>query len=287
MVNYVGNRCIKMRIVDYFSNIMAALWYDNQPECVICHEKQGPVCSTCREAYFLPKAARCWCCGKIMPATQDAGHEAAQEYPLAKEQNNRLQGSGKDICRDCRAGRGPQSLARVTVLGHFFGGWRDFIHTVKYRRNPQLLTLVTEDACGWAGQYLPVPDIITSVPMHIEKIRQRGFNQAQVLASLMAWRLAVPYQPLMRRKTQNVTQMGLGRKERLQNLNNAYSLNKEYEDGKNLKGRVCWLIDDVTTTGATLEQGAQTLLNGGARQVYGFCLAAALQDGKGLSARPD
>ena len=252
---------IVAKFVDTIGDVMATLWYEDQPVCVICHEGEGPVCQVCREVYFLPAAARCRCCGKIMlQAKLDRAEEACRT---------------EDICHDCREGRGPQSLARVTVLGRFQGGWRDFIHTVKYRRNPQLLTLVAEEACRWASRHLPVPDIITAAPMHLEKIRERGFNQAEVLASLLAWRLTVSYLPLLRREAQNVSQMGLDRRARLQNLAKAISLNPEYRNGEKLRGRVCWLIDDVTTTGATLEQGARTLRAGGAREVYGFCLGGA------------
>ncbi|MCL1918683.1 MAG: ComF family protein [Peptococcaceae bacterium] len=224
------------------------------------------VCRICQDAYFLPDMARCWRCGKLIPQAHTQAHTQGSEENSAKGL----------ICWDCQVGRGPRSLARVTVLGHFHGGWRDFIHTVKYRRNPHLLTFVAEEACRWAGGRLPVPDVITAIPMHEEKLRERGFNQAQVLASLMAWRLAVPYRPLMERERPNVAQMGLDRRARLRNVDRVFRLHEESWEMGRLQGRVCWLIDDVTTTGATLEQGARVLLAGGAERVYGFCLAAAL-----------
>ncbi|MCL1791447.1 MAG: ComF family protein [Peptococcaceae bacterium] len=249
------------KLVDIIGDVMATLWYDVQPECVICFGREGPVCPTCREIYFLPETARCPGCGKIM---------------VQRDPDHRESCHPEGVCLDCREGRGPESLAKVTALGHFHGGWRDFIHKVKYRRNPQLLTLVADEASRWAIQNLPVPDIITAAPMHVEKIRERGFNQAEVLASLLAWNLTVPYRPLLRREAQNVPQMGLDRQGRLENLAEAIRLHSACQNGGDLRGRVCWLVDDVTTTGATLEQSARTLLAGGAREVYGFCLGAAM-----------
>jgi len=122
--------------------------------------------------------------------------------------------------------------------------------------------------------YLPPNTIITNVPLHKKKKRIRGFDQTAILAKKLALRLELDYQPLLRRTRYTRAQAGLAKKERQENMADAFTLNKT-APLKQIQGAVenILLIDDVTTTGSTLNQAAKALKSAGYKKVY--CLAIA------------
>jgi len=245
-----------MQWIDSIKDITGTLWYKQEAPCLLCSGDQGPVCPACRAAYFLPDTPRCPRCGKIM--------ETGSGYGSA----------GGSACRDCQAGHGPVGLAKVTVLGYYEGGWRTLIHNVKFRRQPYLLIPLGEEMARWCRAHLPVPDLVTAVPVHERRLQERGFNQAEVVGSILAWHVKTAYAPVLTRLKDTPTQVGLDRQERRQNVQGCFDLLPDWKGKNRLQGRLCWLTDDVTTTGATLMEGARVLMENGARQVFAFCLAA-------------
>lgn len=120
--------------------------------------------------------------------------------------------------------------------------------------------------------YDSLPDwpvnMCTCVPLHPEKLKIRGFNQAELLAKCLAQHAQLPYQSLLLRTYQTTTQAHLTKSERLTNYQaNAFVCSSD------LRGQNILLIDDVLTTGATLGACAQALKQAGAQTVYGFTLA--------------
>lgn len=98
--------------------------------------------------------------------------------------------------------------------------------------------------------------IIVNVPLHKNKKRKRGFDQTEILAKKLAKRLNKPYCPLLIRTKDNKEQAKLDKKERLKNVENIFSVNKKILSYVNTN---ILLIDDVTTTGSTLNQAAKAL----------------------------
>jgi len=152
------------------------------------------------------------------------------------------------------------------------------IHNWKYRAlkdlTPPLSKLLTETL---ERTSIPLPDIITAVPLHPKRLRERNFNQSDLLAEKVASHInfLIPiteYLPLLDKvrhtKPQSKQQ---NREARLANLTDAFALNKEYKDV--LKGKTVWIIDDVTTTGTTLTECARVLKTHGAKEVHGFVVA--------------
>lgn len=232
-------------------HLCRSLLYEKQENCILCGKADGPVCSTCAEAYFHPELGRCRQCGKLI----------AREHPL---------------CLDCREGRGPKGMDKVAAWGHYTGAWRDFIHTVKFKSQPYLLGKIVRPLADWAVNCLPPPDALMPVPMHFERLAERGFNQSSVLASALHWDLGVPLVEGLERLTPTTPQVGLNRRERLHNLSGAFTLSRAGENW-GVKGRRIWLIDDVVTTGATLEACAHILREQGAGEIYALTLAAGLE----------
>ena len=127
-----------------------------------------------------------------------------------------------------------------------------------------LVTILEKQARRLA---LPRNTIITNVPLHKRKLKQRGFDQTDILAKKLAKKLDLTYTPLLKRIKHTKAQAQLDKQARSKNLDNAFVAIKQ-----NQKNTVL-LIDDVTTTGATLDAAAQALKTAGIARV--ICLTIA------------
>ena len=125
----------------------------------------------------------------------------------------------------------------------------------------------------WAMNQLPAVGGVIAVPMHTSRLVERGFNQAQVLASVLHWELGLPIVEGVERIKATPSQVLLSRHDRLHNLKDAFIVRQP----ETFRGRSVWLVDDVTTTGATLEAVAKVLRESGVKEIYGLCLAAGLE----------
>jgi ComF family protein len=109
------------------------------------------------------------------------------------------------------------------------------------------------------------------VPLHPARERARGFNQAQLLAELLAKSSGLPLVSALQRVRYTTTQTAFDRAERMQNLRNAFRLRKKMD----VRGSRVLLIDDVLTTGSTLSECARVLKKAGALCVYAATAARA------------
>ena len=114
-------------------------------------------------------------------------------------------------------------------------------------------------------------DLIVPVPLHPARQRERGFNQATLLAELLAPRVAVPLRSVLERIRYTKTQTAYDRAERMENLRDAFRLRKNM----NVRQLHVLLIDDVLTTGSTLSECARVLKEAGAISVYAATAARA------------
>jgi ComF family protein len=151
---------------------------------------------------------------------------------------------------------------------------RQIIHELKYGRQIHLRHLVArwlhaslddERLCGRRF------DVIVPVPLHPARQRERGFNQASLLAELLSARTSIPVKPLLERTRYTTTQTALDRSERMENLHNAFRLRKNAD----VRGLRVLLVDDVLTTGSTLNECARVLKHAGAFSVYATTAARA------------
>ena len=118
---------------------------------------------------------------------------------------------------------------------------------------------------------LPLPDILLPVPLHANRLRQRGYNQALELARPIAAELKLPLDiDSCRRMKATAEQVGLSAKSRRSNIKGAFEVKDSFEDK-----RVA-VIDDVMTTGSTVHELSQQLINAGAKQVDVWVCARAV-----------
>jgi ComF family protein len=154
------------------------------------------------------------------------------------------------------------------------------IHDFKYRRQPGLGRglgrLITDNHC--AGIDPEGFDVVIPVPLHVRRLRERGFNQSLLLARAVATARGIQVDFLsLRRERDTPPQTLMGRKERQANIRGAFAV--VHRD--RLRDREILLIDDVYTTGSTLAECARALLDGGAARVGVLTLARAIPEPDG------
>jgi len=151
---------------------------------------------------------------------------------------------------------------------------RKIVHDFKYGRHLHLRHPVAH----WLVETLDDPrlhgrrfDVVVPVPLHPARKRERGFNQAEVLAELLCARAGVPLRSVLERIRYTTTQTAFDRTERMENLHDAFRLRKN-ADVRDLR---VLLIDDVLTTGSTLSECARVLKAAGAISVHAATAARA------------
>lgn len=165
----------------------------------------------------------------------------------------------------------PLPLVQLEWCAPFSGVVRLALHRLKYSGERRLAAPLADamaarwEAAGVGGELL-IP-----VPVHAERARRRGYDQAFLLASGVSDRLHVPWQASLERTRHTTPQFELGRRARRTNVSGAFALRAG--KGPSVKGRWSILIDDVVTTGSTLVACAEALYEAGAVAVSALTVA--------------
>lgn len=143
---------------------------------------------------------------------------------------------------------------------------RELIHDLKFNAHRS----TSGPIAGMCSAVLPVLHgfTATGLPTNSMHIRQRSFDHTKLIAKRIALTQKLPYYPLLRR-VKNVKQTGSSRAERLQHMKNAFEPRSTYA----IKGSKILLVDDVMTTGASIEEAARALKKAGAKEVCGIVFA--------------
>ena len=209
------------------------------------------ICSTCLDGFHPLSSPLCSLCGAPFSS------EVLEDHP----------------CEDCL--RDPPAYDAAGAPYLYEGSLLEAIHHLKYHGKTSLAAtlgpLLAEFTKDWLGE-ASSEFLIIPVPLHPAKLRERGYNQSLLLAKRLADGLSAKVDFLsLRRNRKTVPQTGLGKKQRQQNVKNAFSL----ENGNGIRGRNILLVDDVSTTGNTLNSCSKTLRKGGAGRIYCVTLARA------------
>ena len=218
------------------------------PICYGCDSEieAGLVCEACRLDLFTHELAVCPKCGR--PCTRTA-----------------------ETCGQCRE---EFSLSRVRGLGLYVPPFDKLIHAFKYSGKTKVGELLGQAMAALVQQdeVLSTADAVCPIPLHPARLRERGFNQSLLLAAAISMSTRIPLAEFLARTKNTATQtLKTSPEARLKNLAGAFRLRPDAD----VRGRKVLLVDDVMTTGATLDQAAQELLKGGAVSVPGVVIAAA------------
>lgn len=200
---------------------------------------------------------------------------------------------GEPICRACRPalevrlGRPPGTpiglpadlpapLVQLEWAAPFTGTVRAALHALKYSGEQRLAGPLGEAAAERWRRAGAGGDLVVPVPVHAERARRRGYDQAILLGRVVAERLGLPMAALLERHRLTVAQFDLDRASRAANVSGAFRLRRDRGDVPASiapRGRWVILVDDVTTTGSTLAACGEILMAAGALAVSGLTVA--------------
>jgi len=186
-------------------------------------------------------------------------------YCLQKLPKARMVNSVQNPVFDIFRGRIPISNAGAFLIFRRGGITRRLLHEIKYKDNRDLAVWLGEIyAAELSAQCVATVDMIIPVPLHPRKQKQRGYNQSEAFAEGLGAKSQVPVNTeILIRKTFTQTQTRKSRWERWRNVEEVFVA----ANGNTLQGKKILLVDDVVTTGATLEACARELLKAGALSV--------------------
>ncbi len=163
----------------------------------------------------------------------------------------------------------------------FEGEVRRAVHRLKYRNHQSLaVPLAQLMADYWRKDPMPA-DLITPVPLHPARQRKRGYNQADLLARAFGRMIGVPVETTRLKRVRHTrSQMSLSAADRCENMRGAFTYQTpKGNNASGVRGRRVLVVDDVCTTGSTLEACSVALKSAEALSVWGFTLARAIYRG--------
>lgn len=172
--------------------------------------------------------------------------------------------AGNHICGSCLENKPGYSQARA-VAG-FETVIMDAIHKFKYGRNISTGYALASLMADFSFPDFDISDcsLLIPVPLHIKRLRERGFNQSLILANQISKKFKIPVDfSVLKRCKFTLTQTGLNKAEREKNIKGAFIV----ADSKKISGKKIILIDDVFTTGATINECSKILLKAGAQKI--------------------
>jgi len=224
------------------------------PRCAGCDSRGAWFCAQCTDQLARPAPPTCSLCGESLPA------------PLSTTQTRPASATR---CPHCQAQ--PLTLDGLRFVAYFEGPLRRAVHQLKYRgcqaMAPALGHLMT---VTFLADPFPC-DLFVPVPLHARRLRERGYNQAALLARAVGDELGLPmYASALVRGRETRSQVQLSAAERRANVREAFAVPPAAATA--IQGRAVVLVDDVCTTGATLEACAMALRQAGACSVWGLTL---------------
>ena len=216
---------------------------------------------------FFPH--HCYLCNEVLYRHQRVCaaclNRAAYIYPPVCERCGR----SKD---DCRCGKRRRTFARCVSPFYHKDVVQRGIYTLKHQGyDVTVAGFANEMAEAVRREYGGIVfDCVTAVPLHRRERRERGFNQAQKLGQALAQRLYLPYETTLTKITATAPQKELKAVQRSGNLLGVFDVCAD------VSGKTVLLVDDVITTGSTLDECAKMLKIFGAAEVYAVTAAAAV-----------
>lgn len=222
-----------------------------------------PVCSDCISRIRPISGTTCEVCGEHVGVARNEGQ---------------LQ-----LCSPCQQDR--PHFAKATAFGAYDRELRELIHLFKYERIEPAARILGSMLAEAIHKLDPPADsvLVVPVPLHCSKKRDRGFNQAELIARSTLKQAELPgavlVTDLLERIRPTVSQIGLTRPQRAENIRGAFQVKHLTK----VAGRKVLLVDDVLTTGTTANECARILLKAGAEKVWVATVARTLKENIGYS----
>lgn len=216
----------------------------------------------------------------LLPSTCLSCNELG-DYVCQECRREKIQTVDKQKCHICKKESFSDSLVHercksntsldgVIVCVFYNDFVEKIIAEIKYKLYFRTADFLTSYFVDSIKKYDLEIDCLVPIPLHRRKIWERGFNQAELFSQKVSKEINIPTRNLIVRKRNTKTQVGMNRKERMKNLKDVFDIKSEKGIGK--YKNIC-LVDDVMTTGTTLEESAKVLKQGGVKKVYGLVFA--------------
>lgn len=210
-------------------------------------------CRACHGSLVKGEEVICSACMLELPRTN---YHEDPENPLFKKLTGRIR------------------INHASAFFHFRKGNKvqELLHTLKYKNQPEIGVMLGRAYGSLINEAFPnLYDFIIPVPLHKSRKRKRGYNQSAEFAKGLSQELAIPYSDeVLERVIATTTQTKKSKLNRWENVNEVFNVNNPTP----IRDRNILMVDDVVTTGATLEACGHTLLKNGSNSVGIACIAA-------------
>ena len=219
------------------------------PACLLCSAPVMVVHSLCSD---------CW--SKITFISDPLCSICGVPFPVALEDEH--------ICYICAENKPIYTMARAVV--RFNDTTAQLIHNFKYYDRMDYAVLMASLMCKYHDAQLYNAQVITAVPMHPKRLRERQYNQSGLLAKHIAGIIGVRFVPDLLIKTKHTpSQSGLTAEARKENIKDTFIMNPKFK----LRNQRIIMVDDVITTGATMNECARVLASNGNNQAIALAFA--------------
>ncbi|MCR5273012.1 MAG: ComF family protein [Lachnospiraceae bacterium] len=218
------------------------------PRCALCDDivyDGRDICFECEKKMKLPGDAVCLKCGKT------------------------LYDRGREYCKRCE--KGESYFVQGKIIFEYEGDIKESIYHFKYGNRREYAAFYARIANEVYGDWIERKgvELIVPVPMHKKKKRYRGYNQAEIFAKELSKLTDIRCNDVVLRLKNTKPQAKLNQEERKNNLLNAFKIKSDI-----VKYKKILVIDDIFTTGSTINEIAKELLDAGAKEVYMLCIAS-------------
>ena len=226
-------------------------FYPEDIKCIVCgcelrEKNRYGLCENCKLEH---NESYCEICGKSVPP------------------QNR-------ICDQCKGIDYEFDFARSSML--YKDAAAKLVQRLKYHDARYLARYMSEFMADTYYEQNMEAEVVTSVPMHVKHLHQRGYNQSELLAREVGKRIGLPYEKLLIKTVKTRSMVGLGREERIKLIKGSMKLFENCD----VKGKKVLLIDDVITTGSTSGECARVLKENGAQSVYVLTFSSSVSKPK-------
>ena len=235
------------------SEILKRIFYPDDFGCIVCSRRArtykehsgAAICDECIKTFLKADGFLCTKCGRKV-------------------------GSEDSLCKMCA--KNDFAFEKAASVYVYEGSVRTVVHKLKYSGEECLANFAAAEmskkyeTLGWNC------DFITFVPMYRAKERARGYNQAELLARNVAENTGIECLPALLRTKNTTPQSYLDTAERMANLTGAIKVFEEYKN--KIENKRILVIDDILTTGSSLNECAKALIGAGAEKVYGLCMCS-------------
>ncbi len=208
--------------------------------CLSCGAEGSPVCAWCTESALPEVAGRCYRCNKL---TKNSA-----------------------TCLPCKRST---PIRHLWIRTEYTAVARVLVHAMKFKYSLEAAELIAHELVNTLPA-LPPQTVVVYVPAATSHVRQRGFDHAKIIAQELARELGLAYAPALAR-TGQARQVGATRRQRLAQMEGVFRVRQPYL----VNSLPVLLVDDVLTTGATIESATRVLKTAGAKSVDAVVFAGA------------